>query len=141
LSDLARAPRNLGRRTHSLERGPVTEYLAFRLASEVYALPLAHVREILTLPPLTFVPRAPPDILGIISVRGLLVTVIDLRCRLGVEQAPANKRTRILLVPSPTGEMLGLHVDEVLQVYRLRARSAGTSPITSRASGAATGRS
>lgn len=101
------------------ERGQVIEYLAFRLASEVYGLPLAHVREILTLPPLTFVPRAPHDILGIISVRGLLVTVVDLRGRLNVERAAPTKRTRLLLVPAPSGEMLGLYVDEVLQVYRL----------------------
>ena len=102
-----------------LERGPVTEHLAFRLASETYGLPLLHVREILTPPPITFVPRAPAEVLGIISVRGLLVTVLDLRVKLGVAAESASKRTRILLVPAPSGEMMGLWVDEVLQVYRL----------------------
>jgi purine-binding chemotaxis protein CheW len=120
LSDLVRDPgRNPARRAHAQDRGPVTEYLAFRLGGETYALPLADVREILTLSPITYVPRAAREVLGIVSVRGQLVTVIDARVRLGLEAAPATKRTRILLCPSATIEMMGLYVDEVLQVYRL----------------------
>jgi purine-binding chemotaxis protein CheW len=91
------------------------------LANDVYAAPVALVKEIL--PPwrltLTPVPRAPTTVLGIVSVRGELVTVIDLRRRLRLAEAPFSRRARILLSDASFGEKLGLYVDEVLQVYRL----------------------
>ncbi len=101
------------------DRGPITEYLAFRLAGDVYAAPVSIIREILKLHPLTPVPRAPASIMGIISVRGQLVTVIDLRRRLRLTEQPVTSKARILLVDPMGVEQLGLYVDEVLQVYRL----------------------
>jgi purine-binding chemotaxis protein CheW len=108
-------PRAL-RRSH--EQGPVTEYLAVRLAGELYAVPLSEVREILVPPPLTAIPRAPREVMGILSVRGLLVTVIDPRHKLRLVAPPPTRRARILLVPQGP-ETMGLFVEEVLQVYRL----------------------
>jgi len=94
------------------------EFLAFELGSENYALPLASVREILKPPPVTGVPRAPRDVLGIISVRGRITTVIDLRRRLNLEERPLSKASRILLVDRED-EIIGVLVDRVHQVYRL----------------------
>src|SRR6476659_4818315 len=104
------------RRARPHDRGPRTEYLAFCLAGDVYAAPVSFVREILKPPPLTPVPRAPNAVLGIISVRGQLVTVYDLRRKLRVAAERATRKTRILLVDAES-ETLGLYVDEVLQVY------------------------
>jgi purine-binding chemotaxis protein CheW len=94
------------------------EFLAFKLASETYALPLAGVQEILKPPRITKVPRAPYEVLGIVSVRGRVTTVIDLRRRLRLFEAKLDKNTRVLLVDTGD-EILGLLVDAVLQVYRL----------------------
>ncbi|MFT3927253.1 MAG: chemotaxis protein CheW [Myxococcales bacterium] len=94
------------------------EFLAFRLASETYAVPLSGVQEILKPPRITPMPRAAYEILGIVSVRGRVTTVIDLRRRLRVTEAPVDKHTRVLLVDAGE-EVLGLLVDSVLQVYRL----------------------
>ncbi|AUX20983.1 chemotaxis protein CheW [Sorangium cellulosum] len=100
--------------------GPRTEYLAFTLAGDTYAAPVSLVREILKPPPLTPVPRAPEATMGIVSVRGQLVTVIDLRRRMRLTEAAPTRRARILLVDAAaSGETLGLFVDEVQQVYRL----------------------
>jgi purine-binding chemotaxis protein CheW len=107
------------RRSRQQDRGPRTEYLAFTLGGDVYAAPVAIVREILKPPPLTPVPRAPHQFLGIVSVRGQLVTVIDLRRRMRLVETAASRRTRILLVDATGGEVMGVMVDEVLQVYRL----------------------
>jgi purine-binding chemotaxis protein CheW len=109
----ARSPRraaaDLGRRI---------EYLAFLLAGDTYAVQISFIAEILKPPPITEVPRAPRDVIGVMSVRGRLVTVIDLRRRFRLNEHPADRKTRILLVE--TGEeQIGLLVDEVLQVYRL----------------------
>lgn len=121
MADLARRHKNSGpvKRSRQQDRGPRTEYLAFVLAGNIYAAPVALVREILKPPPLTPVPRAPHAILGIVSVRGQLVTVLDPRRRLRLGEAPLSRRSRILLVDVTDGELLGIYVDEVLQVYRL----------------------
>ena len=100
-------------------RGPRVEYLAFRLSADTYAVPIGEVREILKLPPVTEVPRAPKEIIGVVSVRGLLVTVLDLRQRLRVSGGDLGKKGRILLVTGAENEVIGLYVDEVLQVHRL----------------------
>jgi purine-binding chemotaxis protein CheW len=94
------------------------EYLGFVLADESYALPLTSIREILKVPPVTQVPRAPHDVLGIVSVRGRVTTVIDLRRRLRMPESPMTKSTRVLLVDEGS-EILGVLVDGVLSVVRL----------------------
>ncbi|HJL32605.1 MAG TPA: chemotaxis protein CheW [Polyangiaceae bacterium LLY-WYZ-15_(1-7)] len=103
-----------------LEREALTarEFLAFVIAEETYALPLHAIREILKPPPITPVPRAPGDVLGVVAVRGTITTVIDLRRRLRVAESPPDKHTRILLVAADD-EVLGVLVDQVLSVHRL----------------------
>ena len=100
-------------------RGPRVEYLAFRLGPDTYGVPIGEVREILKLPPVTEVPRAPTDVIGVVSVRGLLVTVLDLKLRLRASPSEITKKGRILLVMGADDEVIGLYVDEVLQVFRL----------------------
>lgn len=99
-------------------RETVHEYLTFTLAGEVYGLPLSAVREILKPSPITRVPRAAPHVLGIISVRGSVTTVVDLRERLRLPRADGDRNARILLV-SRGEEVIGLRVDRVEQVRRL----------------------
>jgi purine-binding chemotaxis protein CheW len=57
--------------------------------------------------------------MGIISVRGQIITVVDLRRRLNLAAEQVSARTRILLVDAASGETFGLLVDEVLQVHHL----------------------
>lgn len=96
----------------------VTEFLAFVVGNEHYALPLGSVREIVRVPNVTQVPRAAEDVLGILSVRGRVVTVLDLRVRLNMPVRALSRSNRILLVDAGE-EILGLLVDTVLQVHRL----------------------
>lgn len=101
------------------DRGPVREFLVFALAGELYGVELMGIKEILSPPPVTPVPRANREVVGVCSVRGLLVTVLDLRRKLRLEERPQTRRTRILLVTGATGDVSGLLVDEVRQVVRL----------------------
>jgi|SRR5664280_1274812 len=105
-------------RRDSGERESIREFLAVMLAGQSYGVELTRIREILSPPPLTTVPRAPDHIKGVCSVRGQLVTVIDLRSRLRLQEAPSTRKTRILLTESG-GEVVGLYVDEVRHVLRL----------------------
>ena len=108
-----RAPRR------AVDLGKRVEYLAFVLAGDTYAVQISFIAEILKPPPITEVPRAPHHVVGVMSVRGRLVTVVDLRRRFRLSEAPITRRTRILLVGAPDAEPIGLLVDEVIQVYRL----------------------
>ena len=98
-----------------------TEFLTFSLAGDEYAARIVVVAEIVRSPPITEVPRAPRCVLGVASVRGRLVTVIDGRRRLGLPEAAPGARSRILLVDTGGGEFVGVMVDAVLQVLRLSA--------------------
>ncbi len=99
--------------------GHVRELLAFELGMERYALPLSCVREIVRVPVITEVPRSPDEVLGVISVRGAVTTLIDLRRKLRVDQPLMGGKSRVLLVDHG-GEVLGILVDSVLQVHRLQ---------------------
>jgi purine-binding chemotaxis protein CheW len=100
------------------EEAGMREFLAFVVANETYALPLSCIREIMRVPSVTPVPRAPREVLGIISVRGQVTTLIDLRQRLRVQAGPVSSRTRVLLVDQGD-EIMGLLCDRVQQVHRL----------------------
>lgn len=97
----------------------VQEFLVFELGEERMGLPLSSVKELLKLFPVTEVPRAAHDVLGILSVRGRITTILDLRLRLRLPSAPPTRHTRILLVDGGQ-EIMGLVVDAVLHVVRLR---------------------
>ncbi|MCA9580529.1 MAG: purine-binding chemotaxis protein CheW [Myxococcales bacterium] len=100
-------------------QGPTLyEYLVFSLDAEKYALPLRSVRELLRAPKLTRVPRAPADIAGIISVRGNITTVVDLKIRLGLPGFVDRVSPRILMVDVGS-EIFGFLVDEVHYVERI----------------------
>ena len=117
MADLSLVDNRRIQRLHEAGRGSVREFLVFTVADELYGVELVRVREILSPPPITIVPRARSEVVGVCSVRGLLVTVVDLRVRLGRTQH-GGRKSRILLTDVGE-EVMGLLVDEVRQVMRL----------------------
>ena len=92
--------------------------LAVLAGDEAYGFPLSAVREILVPPPLTEVPRAPEHFLGVITVRGQIITLIDLPKMLHLEVEQTEPYGRVLLVDNGD-ELIGVAVDRVIQVYRM----------------------
>jgi purine-binding chemotaxis protein CheW len=120
MADLTRAPAaRLSRR--GSESAPLREFLMFVVGGELFGIELTGIKEILSPPPITPVPRSGREILGVCSVRGLLVTVLCLRRKLRLPETATGRRSRILLTTSSSGETMGLLVDEVRQVVRLQA--------------------
>jgi purine-binding chemotaxis protein CheW len=91
--------------------------LTFVVADEVYGVEILSIREIIKLREITEVPRAPRFLLGVVTVRGLVLPVLDLRRRLRVDAAPPRRQARILVVMHKN-ERYGLLVDEVRGVVR-----------------------
>ncbi|MEW6765115.1 MAG: chemotaxis protein CheW [Pseudomonadota bacterium] len=96
------------------------KYLAFLAAGETYAISVLKVKEIIEYQGVTHVPRMPDFLLGAINLRGAIVPVVDLACRLGTRATvEAGRRSCILIVEvGEPGEGLdvGLMVDAVTQV-------------------------
>jgi purine-binding chemotaxis protein CheW len=97
----------------------VRELLRVEVAGAPYALPIERVREIVRLRAITHVPRVPPIVLGVISLRGEIVQVLELRQALGAGTAKPGRRARIVVMHGDEGEVAGLLVDAVTEVMRL----------------------
>jgi purine-binding chemotaxis protein CheW len=94
------------------------DFLCFILDGEEYGVDLNLVRQIVKPPPLTWVPRVDPHILGVISIRGAVVTLVDLRQLMAMEPSELPRGARVLIVDRDD-EQIGLLVDGVTQVRRL----------------------
>jgi len=105
----------------------IVEYLAFMLAKEEYAVKVEDVKEIIRLQKITNVPRAPDFVEGIISLRGVIIPVFNIRRRLGLDETERTRSTRIVVV-SHGGSPQGIIVDKVTGVARLRADSVEPPP-------------
>ena len=91
-------------------------WISFSLAGQSYGVDIGRVREVLAEVQIEPVPGAPPAVLGVINLRGQIVTVLDLRAWLG--RAPTSKVLRVMVLER-AGAMLGLAVDAVSDVLRL----------------------
>jgi len=98
--------------------GAQLELLTFVLAGEQYALDIEHIVEIVTPREVTRVPNAEKDIVGIISLRGTIVTVVDARSRLRHPRGNGDHPDRRIIVVEKDGETLGFEVDRVLRVVK-----------------------
>jgi purine-binding chemotaxis protein CheW len=73
-------------------------FLTFRLGDELFAVDVAHVREILDLVEITAVPTAPSFMRGVVNVRGAAVPAVDLRTKFGLPAVATSPRTRIVVL-------------------------------------------
>ncbi len=97
-----------------------TQYLTFVCAGEEYGVGILRVQEIKGWDSVTRVPYAPHYVLGVMNLRGVIVPVINLRARFGLETRPFNASTVVIVVrvASARGEKtVGIVVDGVSEVY------------------------
>jgi len=104
------------------------EVLTFALAGEQYAVNIEHIVEIVRPRGATRVPNAGANVVGIISLRGLIVTVVDVRAKLHHPPGGGGNDARIIVVEHG-GETLGFQVDRVLRVVKLDAAAVEAHPV------------
>jgi purine-binding chemotaxis protein CheW len=105
------------------------ELLGFMLSDEQYALDILEVKEIVRLHTITPVPRSPVWLKGIVTLRGVIVPIFDLRSRLGLAEIEYGPETRIIVVYRGE-EFAGLIVDRITQVMRLPVETIEPPPQT-----------
>ncbi len=108
---------------------PHLEMLAFRIGTEEYAVTMAQVREVLTMRDITPVPNTPDPILGVTTLRGVMLPVIDLCKRLGIAPGVRDEKARIIVV-SIHDEETGLVVDRVTGTVKLAPDTVKPAPDT-----------
>ncbi|MGE3541021.1 MAG: chemotaxis protein CheW [Candidatus Tectimicrobiota bacterium] len=95
-------------------------YILFTLAGSRYAVPVPSVLEIGRVPPITPVPNVPPWVRGVINLRGEILSVIDFRTFLGLEDSHASEHSRMLVVKTAGDEiMTSLIVDQITGIVPL----------------------
>ena len=95
-----------------------SQLVTFLLKDEEFGFDIMSVQEIIRLPKMAKVPRTPAYVDGIANLRGVVLPVIDMRTRFGMERAQETDRTRVLVVDID-GVKTGLRVDRVNQVTRV----------------------
>jgi len=108
-----------------------SQLVTFLLKDEEFGFDIMTVQEIIRLPKMAKVPRMPAYVDGIANLRGVVLPVIDMRTRFGVERAEETDRTRVLVVDID-GVKTGLRVDRVKQVSRVMRSEIEPPPETIR---------
>lgn len=106
---------------------PVYQLVTFRLEDETYGINVMHVQEVLRVTEIAPVPGAPPYVLGIINLRGNVVTVIDTRSRFGLPPGDIDESSRIVIIESEM-QVVGILVDSVAEVVELRGSEIDSAP-------------
>jgi len=111
----------------------VTQWLTFTLGPEIYAVKVIQVQEVLRHTPIAPVPGAPHEVLGIINLRGNVVTVVDLRKKFNMSVEEIDEFTRIMIM-DVQGFIIGVLVDTVTEVIDLKDKDVESAPDVSNSS-------
>jgi len=120
----------MNRDSNSAESGSddeVFQRVTFQLENETYGINVMQVQEILRYSEIAAVPGAPDYVLGIINLRGNVVTVIDTRSRFGLMPADITDNSRIVIIEAEK-QVIGILVDSVAEVVYLKKSEMEIAP-------------
>lgn len=103
------------------------QWVTFRLGNETYGINVMQVQEVLRVSEIAPVPGAPDYVVGIINLRGNVVTVVDTRRRFGLPSKEPDEMSRIVVIEAAE-QVIGILVDSVAEVVELRTAEIETAP-------------
>jgi len=95
------------------------QMVTFKLGEEEFGLDIMMVQEIIKLPPITFVPKSPVYVEGVMNLRGNVLPVINLKRKFGIADSAVSGEARIIVLKIEV-KTVGIVVDRVTEVLRLR---------------------
>jgi purine-binding chemotaxis protein CheW len=98
----------------------IRQLISFTVGGEEYGLDLLRVKEVIRIRQVTWLPKAPACVKGIINLRGEVIPIVDLRERFGLAQQESTALTRVIVV-EVEGRPVGMVVDSASQVVRVPA--------------------
>jgi purine-binding chemotaxis protein CheW len=108
--------------------GPSTEYVTAVVGEQLFGLPIARVQDVFKPDRMTKVPLSSQEIAGILNLRGRIVTVIDMRCRLGMAEHESAQPPMAIGIEC-RGESYGLLIDRIGEVMRLPDSMRENNPV------------
>jgi len=93
----------------------ISQWVTFMLEGEKYGIEVMHVKEVLRNIEIAPVPGAPDFVIGIINLRGNVVTVIDTRLRFGLQTKALDENTRVIVIETED-QSVGILVDAIAEV-------------------------
>ncbi|CED61228.1 CheW protein [Moritella viscosa] len=105
----------------------VLQWVTFKLENEIYGINVMQVQEVLRYTEIAPVPGAPNYVIGIINLRGNVVTVIDTRVRFGLMPSEVSENSRIVIIEAEK-QVIGILVDGVAEVVYLRSSEIDMAP-------------
>ena len=110
------------------ENEQVIEYVTATVGGQLFGLPISRVQDVFVPDRLARVPLAPPEVAGLLNLRGRIVTAVDMRRRLGLE-AFAEGAPRMAVGIECKGESYGLLIDAIGEVLKLPVGSREDNPV------------
>lgn len=104
----------------------LSRFIEFSLGAEDYAIPLLMVREVISVPDTTPIPKSPPHFLGIMNLRGQVISIVDLRKKLKVD-VKTNKEEAVIIVDIG-GMNIGVVVDSINKVLAFSSEDVSEMP-------------
>lgn len=104
----------------------LSRFIEFSLGREDYAIPLLIVREVISVPDTTPIPKSPSHFLGIMNLRGQVISVVDLRKKLKVD-AKQDKEEAVIIVDIG-GMNIGVVVDSINKVLAFSSDEVSEMP-------------
>jgi purine-binding chemotaxis protein CheW len=108
------------RSSESSTQAAISEFLAFKLGQEEYGIDILRVQEIRSFEQPTRMANAPAFIKGVINLRGVIVPIIDMRIKFGMDQVNYDSFT-VVIVLNIGAQVVGMVVDAVSDVIALTA--------------------
>lgn len=112
---------------HDAAGSELTEFVTVTIGDQLFGLPIARVQDVFVPERLTRVPLAPPEVAGILNLRGRVVTAIDMRMRLDLAGRGDGQPAMAIGIDSKS-ESYGLLVDSVGEVMKLPANACEPKP-------------
>lgn len=113
--------------TEQLTTDPVLQWVTYHLDNEVYGVNVMRVQEVLRVTEIAPVPGAQDYVLGVINLRGNVVTVIDTRKHFGLASKKPDDSSRIIVV-EVENNVIGILVDSVAEVVYLHQSEIEPTP-------------
>ena len=106
----------------------VVEYVTAMIGGQLFGLPISRVQDVFMPDRITRVPLSEPEIAGVLNLRGRIVTVVDMRARLGLPKNEEGKPPMAVGVDL-RGESYGLLIDQIGEVLRLPGNGREDNPV------------
>jgi purine-binding chemotaxis protein CheW len=118
---------DLPQKTGRLSISAAQKYLSFEINNEKYAIEILDVKEIIAMMKFTDVPKMPDFVKGVINLRGLIIPIIDMRLKFGMEEMEYNPRTSII-IGIIEDDLVGFVVDKTSDVLNIMPKNITEPP-------------